>query len=104
MATAAGPSFDADHAESEHLTDLLLGEPMPFSSKKHGERLQFSSDYSVVESQESKHGGVAYTEHPIPVNNAWRLTLIPTSGYERKGKGEIVSSSLTSVLIQIPLH
>ena len=105
MATPVSHSFDADHAESEQIVPEkltgFLGEPMPFSKCKHGESLQFSADYSVVESQESKHGGVAYTEHPIPVNNAWRLTLIPTSGYERKEKGEIVSSSLTSVSMQI---
>ena len=99
---ATGYSFDTVHAESkqmvpEQLTGFL-GEPMPFSKDKHGESVLISADNSTVEQREpreSKHGGISYTEHPIPVNAAWRLKLLPTSGEEYKGKGGIVSPHFT---------
>ena len=92
---ATGYSSDADHADSMQnfpkILTSLLGEPMPFSREKHGERVQLSADNSIAkqrESQQSKQGGIAYTEHPIPVNRVWRLILLPNS------EQEIVSSGL----------
>ena len=64
-------------------------QPMPFNDDKgkFGERAIFSQyNYGGaptvvgrINYQQHKYGCVAYTKDPLPVNKAWRITLLKTT-------------------------
>ena len=65
---------------------------MPLDPSKHGERAVFWDNFSgsptIVERKEYnkyKDGCIVYTKYPIPVDTAWRITLLQTADSWQRG-------------------
>ena len=94
MSTASGSSQNTgDSDQVDNVPDRFLGQPMPFHGHKLSKGALLSSDNCVIEwndhaTEQNEGDCVAYTAHPIRVNNAWRLLL---NASEKEGKTRIVS-------------
>ena len=56
--------------------------PAPFSTRKHGMRVEFSVDNTVanrVESEEVFDDAVAYTADTLPLGQVWQTTIQGTT-------------------------
>ena len=57
--------------------------PAPFNTQKHGERVLFSGENSVVERLEPEinpYGCVVYASAPLRPGNVWQTTVLNSPG------------------------
>ena len=72
--------------------------PAPFSTRKHGTRVEFSIDNTVAErvQPEEYHDAVAYTADTLPLGQVWQTTILgTTTGW---GGGGLVSGCVLCFL------
>ena len=56
--------------------------PAPFSTRKHGTRVEFSVDNTVAERERVKgygNGAIVYTSDPVPLGRVWQTTILGTT-------------------------
>ena len=81
LATFAHP--DIEKASPDPLVKSVsnsdwIARPMPFSTKKHGDRALIYDNDSVLERKDAHKyddGCLAYTARPLPLGCVWNLTL-----------------------------
>ena len=60
--------------------------PMPFDTKKRGERARLSNENAAVERMDPEahdDGCLVYTARPLPLGCVWNMTVTTTSGVAR---------------------